>query len=84
MCTYSMVVDWGVDKLTPYAWANTIHSNFDPSEEWKKQFLKDLMDLLKKAKKYDNDNGEPECELESKKEKLQAIADELGVEISFP
>lgn len=28
--------------------------------------------------------GGPDCELDSKKEKLQAIADELGVEINFP
>ena len=54
------------------------------SDEWKKQFLKDLVDLLREAKEYDKRNNEPDCELESKKERLKAIADELEVEISFP
>lgn len=57
---------------------------FVPTDAWRKQFLKDLVELLRDAKKYDEDNGEPDCELDSKKEKLKAIADELGVEISFP
>lgn len=98
MCAYSFVADWGYEKLTfpvqPIVIPHTVFPSityppiapveYVPSEEWKKQFLKDLMDLLGKAKKYDDDNGEPNCELESKKEKLKAIADELGVEITFP
>jgi len=52
-------------------------------KEFKKQ-VKQLEELLKKAKKYDEDNGEKDCELEDKKRVLQDIADKFGITINFP
>jgi hypothetical protein len=44
----------------------------------------ELTKILKRAKEYDEKNGEPACELDSKKEALQKIADAFGIEIEFP
>jgi hypothetical protein len=38
--------------------------------------------LLLKAKKYDEDNGEPGCEMESKVEVLKRVAEMVGVDLS--
>lgn len=45
--------------------------------------IKEFKILLEKAKKYDEEHNQKECELESKKEKLRKLAEELGVEIKF-
>ena len=39
--------------------------------------------LLEKAKQYDIDHNEPDCELASKKQRLIDLAQELGVNIKF-
>ncbi len=39
--------------------------------------------LLKKAREYDKRNNEPDCELAEKKQRLQKLAKELGIEIHF-
>jgi len=47
------------------------------------QELDEFRRLLDRARKYDKDNGEPDCELEQKRQKLKGMAKELGVDISF-
>jgi DNA-binding XRE family transcriptional regulator len=49
-------------------------------EELRKELLL-VKELLKKAIKYDEDNGEPNCEMEEKVELLKKIADAVGVDI---
>lgn len=39
--------------------------------------------LLEKAREYDKEHNEPDCEIEEKREKLRKLAVELGVEIDF-
>lgn len=39
--------------------------------------------LLDRAREYDKRNNEPDCEMESKRQKLKELAKELGVEINF-
>jgi hypothetical protein len=39
--------------------------------------------LLERAREYDKRNNEPDCELESKRQKLRDLADMLGVKIDF-
>ena len=41
-----------------------------------------MKDLLKAAKIYDEKNGEPNCEMESKIAKLKEIAQLMGVDLS--
>ncbi|MPZ20149.1 MAG: hypothetical protein GEV06_19860 [Luteitalea sp.] len=48
-----------------------------------KDEIEEFRRLLERAREYDRRNNEPECELESKKAAVLAIAKQLGVEISF-
>ena len=47
-----------------------------------KKEVEDMKELLKKAKIYDEKNGEPNCEMESKISKLKEIAELMGVDLS--
>jgi len=57
------------------------------TEKWKfdqlEQKVRQIEEFLRAAKKYDDENGEPECELETKKEALRALAKQWGVEINL-
>jgi hypothetical protein len=46
--------------------------------------IKVLEKIMWKAKEYDRMTGQPDCEIDEKKEALQKIADGLGVKINFP
>lgn len=41
----------------------------------------EMKELLKRAKKYDEDNGEPNCEMDDKMAYLRKVAGSVGVEI---
>lgn len=70
MCAVSMVIDHGLQQ---------------PREVWVQPwFVPNLEELMRKAKKYDEMTGQPDCELDEKRQALKKIADELGVEIQFP
>lgn len=43
-----------------------------------------LEKLLAAAQKYDQDNGQANCELDEKKELLRNLAKQFGVEINLP
>jgi hypothetical protein len=43
-----------------------------------------LEELLRKGKEHDAATGQPDCELDEKRERLKQLARELGVEIAFP
>jgi hypothetical protein len=45
--------------------------------------VEEFRKLLERAREYDKKHNEPDCELSEKKEKLLALAKELGVEINF-
>lgn len=45
--------------------------------------IRELRELLRRAREYDKKNNEPDCELEEKKKKLLDLANELGVDIAF-
>jgi len=42
-----------------------------------------LEELIRKGKEYDAATGQPDCELDEKRQALKKIADEMGVEIRF-
>jgi hypothetical protein len=48
--------------------------------DWRTHFE----ELLKAAKKYDDETGQNDCENDDKKKYLQDLADKLGVKINFP
>lgn len=41
--------------------------------------LEEFRELLKRAREYDKKNNEPDCELETKKQKLLDLAKQLGI-----
>ncbi len=69
MCVMSMIIDHHYDRWNPQI----------SSEE-----IAEFYELLERARAYDKAHGQPNCELESKKEKLTKLAKDLGVEITFP
>lgn len=84
MCVVSMVMDHYRERWEPLRrqWPTfTPNTNTEPaiSDEEIREFRK----LLDRARKYDKENGEPDCELDEKKAALKAIADKLGIDISF-
>ena len=99
MCTYSMIVDHYRDKWwpgypnpVPPQW--TPWKNPDPwppqtlpipkpdPEELKRQ-VEEFKKLLERARKYDKDNKEPDCDLEIKKKALRELAKLWDIDISF-
>ena len=43
--------------------------------------VQEMIDLLKRAKEYDKQNNEPDCELEEKMAKLRKIAELVGINL---
>jgi len=88
MCVVSMVIDhygrkppdwWEkYNPLVPYG-----PNEFPSKKELDQDKIQELIDLLKEAKKYDEENHEPDCETEAKKKTLKELADFLGIEIDF-
>ena len=54
-----------------------------PTPQITKEEIEEFRKLLDRAREYDKRNNEPDCETKEKKEKLLALAKELGVEINF-
>lgn len=50
------------------------------------QFRRDMVEfkaLLERARDYDRRNNQPDCELDSKRQMIKAIAAALGLDVSF-
>lgn len=84
MCVVSMIGDHFENKWTrPYYvdtftnWASVSREEF---EALKKEVL-EMKELLKKALKYDEENGEPECQMEDKIATLKKVAKLVGVDL---
>lgn len=95
MCVYSMVVDHYTEKWSdwlkpqPYqpVWPPVLLPPYPaplPPPQLTPEEIADFRKLLERAKRYDADNNEPACELDSKKKKLIDMAKELGVELLLP
>lgn len=93
MCTVSMVMDhkwdeWNRRYPTPTAppvvppwitpFAPPVIAPMPTQEE-----IAEFRRLLERAREYDKRNGEPDCELQEKRDRLKKLADELGVKIDF-
>lgn len=86
MCTVSMIADhyhekWRPrypDYFPPYSppWTLPLPQQSISREEFDalRKEVQELAQLLKRAKKYDEDNGEPDCETETKMASLRLIA----------
>lgn len=91
MCTVSMVSDHYRET-----WPQRYPSIFPPSpvETWPnlngvsreefeslKRDVEDMKALLQRAKKYDEDNHEPDCEIEEKMDLLRKISAAVGINL---
>ena len=91
MCAVSMIIDhyddewnkkyrpWKYVPSAPAVWPIIPDPNkkrpLPPTDEEIDEFRR----LLERAREYDKRNSEPDCELESKKDKIRALAEELGI-----
>lgn len=88
MCVVSMVMDYYTEKWQPLT---------KPWEEWRRwdswphnppgisqAEITEFRQLLERARKYDLEHGQPDCELETKRQTLIGIAKTLGIEIVIP
>ena len=97
MCTVSMVGDHYRDMWEPKPFPQTApavpmptnHPQYiihppqvsrEEFDELKRQVL-EMKELLKRAKKYDEDNGEKDCELDEKMALLRKVAEMVGVNL---
>lgn len=95
MCVYSMIVDHYYDKWKPYVplpgpdivplpYTPSIPTLPAPSPKIPTQAeIDEFYKLLERARQYDREHQQPDCELEEKRQKLLKLAEELGVEIKF-
>ncbi len=87
MCVMSMIIQDRIDKwydyLPPPGWPSDIAPITFPKIPSQEE-ITDFWRLYEKAKEYDRQNGEPECEDTKKKALLSQLAKQLGIEIKFP
>src|SRR5689334_14831932 len=92
MCVMSMVMDhyterwWPMVPVQPFTpqpvtigGATTIVMPTPISADEVAEFRR----LLDRAREYDKRHNEPDCELESKRQVLKKLAEQLGIDISF-
>lgn len=82
MCVMSMVMDHYQEKWEPrlYQTTLTVGSTWPaitPEE------VAEFRTLLERAREYDRSTGQPDCELDTKRQAVKSIAKQLGVEIAF-
>lgn len=95
MCVVSMVMDHYWDKWTPQVpiplprqfpldWTSppTITVTHSPPSITPEE-ISEFRTLLERAREYDKRNSEPNCELQEKKDRLKALAKDLGFNIDF-
>lgn len=92
MCVYSMIGDHYNDKWREqYPWAvqpvtdTNINVTYPPvsREEFDelKKDVKEMKELLKRAKIYDAEHGQPDCQIEEKIALLRRVAELVGIDL---
>lgn len=90
MCVVSMIGDHYGDRIPQqYPWVTQPNINTNPfyspvsREEFEalKRDIVEMKALLIRAKIYDEEHGEPDCEMEEKVEMLKRIAELVGVDL---
>lgn len=82
-----MIGDFYRDKWTqpeyqrPYTWITTTGDVPKADFDKLKKEVEDMKELLKRAKLYDEQNGEPDCEMDDKVELLKKFAKALDVSL---
>lgn len=84
MCVVSMIMDHYDDEWRrKYTKPDFSQINWDNWQQVTSPITQAEIDefrrLLDRAREYDKRNNEPNCEMESKKQKLRELAKELGI-----
>ena len=85
MCVVSMVMEHYINRWQPLVQPVPVPYPFPvpaprmPTHEEVSEFHR----LLERARKYDAEHNEPDCELEEKRQLLLKLAKELGVELQL-
>ena len=86
MCVVSMVGDHFQDKWNKYPYVDLLNkAQLGDITRWEfeelKKEVKEMKDLLVKAKIYDNQHNEPDCEIEDKMKFLKECAKLVGIDL---
>jgi hypothetical protein len=92
MCLVSYIGDQYREKwypqqdrptIEPFVWPNNIPSNGPTLEQFNqlKKEVEELKTLLSKAKIYDQQTNQPDCEMEDKIAVIKRVADLVGVDL---
>lgn len=85
MCVVSMVGDFYQDKWTQPYYIQTVTNWPEVSKaefEALKREVMEMKELLKRALKYDQENGEPDCQIDDKVALLKKMAELVGVDLN--
>jgi hypothetical protein len=82
MCVVSMVMDHYQDKWKPLLSTSPL-APLSATPPITAAEIEEFRRLLERAREYDRRHGQPDCELDEKKENLRRLAKYLGVEIAF-
>jgi len=94
MCAVSMIGDFYGNKFAPYVSPPLPLQPVVPQINWPvitvlpadfeqlKRDVAEMKELLKRAKDYDERNGEPACEKDEKVAVLKAVAKLVGVDLT--
>ena len=71
------------DPEQPWYWATTFPNSVVSRVEFDelKRDVEELKLLVKRAKEYDERNGEPDCEMNEKVELVRKVAELVGVDL---
>lgn len=86
MCAVSMIMDHYHDKWatrSPYYYEINIPYPTQTEPPITDAEIREFRELLERARQYDKTHNQPDCELESKKQKVRELAEKLGVTIDF-
>lgn len=86
MCTVSMISDDWNKRVGPTQILSLMRTESGPTrEEFEalKQEVEALKGLLKAAKIYDEQTGQPDCETDEKMALLRQIAEKVGVDLEL-
>lgn len=85
MCVVSMIGDhytqkWDPNNTGTITWINNNDVSRQEFEQLKND-VREMKELLKKAKAYDEQTNQPDCEQEKKLETLRKIAEVVGINL---
>jgi hypothetical protein len=81
MCVVSMVMDYYADKWQGQLQQPSLVPVLVP--QITQAEVDEFRRLLERARKYDADHNEPDCELDSKRQRVRELAEKLGLKVEF-